>query len=1357
MASAPSEAWSDNDKRQFESLIAQFEQAWHTGAPPNISDFLPATGRIRNRLFNELVAIDREFRRARKLSDNEQEYRRLVELLRTNVANADRNLLFGILALQLDFITREQLIAAMSTWAVAKNQPLASILQEQGALSLSNRALLEPLVAAHIRKHNDDPQQSVAALSSISSVAEDLAKIPDKELHATLTHASTRSQPSGVEKTLSEQPAKGTRFRVVRPHAKGGLGVVFVARDQELNREVALKEIQQLYASDEVARARFTLEAEITGSLEHPGIVPVYGLGSYEDGRPFYAMRFIRGDSLKEAIERYHQPKSARKLVTTERTLELRQLLGRFVDVCQAVAYAHSRGVLHRDLKPGNIMLGKYGETLVVDWGVAKALGQSDPEASPVSEGAFQPASGSSVDPTQQGTVVGTLAYMSPEQANGRLDTVGTGTDVFSLGATLFHILTGQPPYYGVPGEELRGRIRDGCFPSPRQIRKDIPASLEAICLKAMAHVPSDRYATAGELADDIEHFLADEPTHAYRDNLWERAQRWLRRHRGAALSGIVGLAMISLISAVSVVLIYLEKAQVEKQRGIAQGLATRNEQMAQEERLRYFQAATDQGVRLMDEGNFQEALLWFVTALDRNPPNHPDTTQRVRIQSLLTSCPDLRGVSRHRNVITKIEVSPDQRLLATASRDGTARVWDAVTGKPVTPPLAHKRAVDLAKFSPDGTLVATADSLDLVIHIWRIADGVLVTSLPLTEPAYKFWFLSSEQVVTLHDASGRLRRWRLADQANEELLVDAGEVIDVDDRLKYAALRTTEGVRVLEIESRREVVPETKIKSRGYLPRTFSSDGGYFAIGNQNTINVFSTATGQSLGSIVIADEKPLLSGIKFSPLGDWLGAKVASNVLLLKNVVTGKTQRIESPADISFFWSFSPDGQHLATACADANVRIWHVASGRLIAPTIPQRDLAGDVAFTADGFRLHTVSFDKLLTWNIGLVLQTSRVEERPFEEMNGPGDASWANSRFAVRNGANKVRLFTLGEESEFPVLTHEAEVTDIKLSPNGKLVACRTSDNRLHVWNGESGTAQRQNIEGVAEKCLFAVGDDGVAIVRKGEPRQNEDTTLEILVPSEDRREFRLVGAEAETAALLPDNRLLTWPVNLVSQFNPRRAPRLWDLATGQAVGPPFPVATMPRIVLNRARSLVAISSELLLIQIFSLRDGSPAGECRLEDSPVTNMAFSNDGTQLAGFCEDGNILIWNLLTNERRKTSQPLPSNIGYLVFSNSGQYLVSGTRKYIRIWETVSGDPVTPPFRSSGLSLLNRAEDRVLTLFSAPDGIQFDARPFLPEQSTIDSLRARAETLSLLKINSRGQREPLNDSELEKMLNQGK
>jgi hypothetical protein len=241
---------------------------------------------------------------------------------------ADRNLLFGILALQLDFVTRNALIQAMHAWVLDKAKPLGQILIEQGALVTGRHTLLDALVQEHLKQHSNNPEKSLAALSSVGSVREQLRDLNDPVVEATLAHL-TRGE---AELSTIDAPSTGVsisaggRFRIIRPHAKGGLGEVFVAQDEELHREVALKQIQNLHADNPQSRSRFVLEAEITGGLEHPGIVPVYGLGKYADGRPFYAMRFIKGDSLKDAIEHYYSA-AGQAQEPGERALEFRKLL----------------------------------------------------------------------------------------------------------------------------------------------------------------------------------------------------------------------------------------------------------------------------------------------------------------------------------------------------------------------------------------------------------------------------------------------------------------------------------------------------------------------------------------------------------------------------------------------------------------------------------------------------------------------------------------------------------------------------------------------------------------------------------------------------------------------------------------------------------------------------------------------------------------------------------------------------------------------------------------------------------------------------------------------------------------------
>ena len=310
-----------------------------------------------------------------------------------------------------------------------------------------------------------------------------------------------------------------TRYELCRELDRGGMGVVYAALDRELHREVALKVLATAVADAESA-ARLRREAQIIAGLEHPGIVPVHDVGTLPDGRVFYAMKLVSGQRL-DALVREGRPPAERLRV--------------FLRVCEPVAFAHAHGVIHRDLKPENVMVGPFGEVLVMDWGVAKRLAEGGEVVSSRSSAGALPSGA-----TAHGTILGTPAWMAPEQARGEVERIGTRTDVYALGGILYFLLTGR-----APGGEAEGVSQAatrtwagyaGPRPSrvvpPRQLDPGLPRALEAICLKALAAEPEARYASAPELSADVALFLEGAAVSAFPEGPWRKVLRFASRHR---------------------------------------------------------------------------------------------------------------------------------------------------------------------------------------------------------------------------------------------------------------------------------------------------------------------------------------------------------------------------------------------------------------------------------------------------------------------------------------------------------------------------------------------------------------------------------------------------------------------------------------------------------------------------------------------------------------------------------------------------------------------------------------------------------------------------------------------------------
>jgi serine/threonine protein kinase/formylglycine-generating enzyme required for sulfatase activity len=345
-----------------------------------------------------------------------------------------------------------------------------------------------------------------------------------------------RPQESSALELVSEQTTVNC-YQVKRVLAEGGLGRILVAVDAALQRNVAIKQLKDQYQDDSVATQRFLREAQVTARLDHPGVVPIHGLGTDSSGHPFYAMRLVQGTSLRDRIRQLHGRNDAWS--DGSWNLELRRLMTHFVTACRTVNYAHSRECVHRDLKPANILIGEFGETVVVDWGLAAMMGEQAREETTIHD---QLAQATPADLTGTGVVLGTPAYMSPEQALGVNTTRTPATDVYSLGATLATLLTGLPPVAGDISVDVIQRTQRGELRYPREITAHVPLALDAICRRAMQFDPTRRYQSAGALADDLERWLAGEPVSVLPESYWTRLRRWYKRHRTVSVSALVSL-----------------------------------------------------------------------------------------------------------------------------------------------------------------------------------------------------------------------------------------------------------------------------------------------------------------------------------------------------------------------------------------------------------------------------------------------------------------------------------------------------------------------------------------------------------------------------------------------------------------------------------------------------------------------------------------------------------------------------------------------------------------------------------------------------------------------------------------------
>lgn len=522
---------------------------------------------------------------------------------------AEQNLIVAGLGLQLGLISKEHIIRAFTEWMFDKSKSISDILIQQKALTEVQASLLNGAVAAHIQKEGN-LEIALASLQMVKDLGSDLDHLNDNDLHQTLDSALVHRKELGLDEQFTkssqvDQPSQynplpilgdepETKDRFERQHFldAGNLGEVYFAKDTELNRTVVAKYIKPEKSNDVLTQALFHLEGEVTGALDHPGIIPVYGLGKDSKGRLFYAMRFIRGRKLSRVISDYQAISKSEYGRKQEALIDLLQY---FQSACLAIEYAHTKGVLHCDIKPDNIMIGDYGEVFVVDWGLVVVHGKAanptvadEDEFATLEMGQIPPyrpsdTASSGLHKNQGGSrrgVGGTPAYMAPEQLRATFDDdislIGPPADIYALGGTLFQILTGKPPHLSKKKsketmEEFNRRILTGDFPRPRDLNSDISKPLEAIAIKALNLKPEERYLSARELAEDLKRWVADEPVKVAKESYFDRIRRWAKKNRTMVTSLSIAMLLVTGFSLIFAVITnqFARKLQISESRAL--------------------------------------------------------------------------------------------------------------------------------------------------------------------------------------------------------------------------------------------------------------------------------------------------------------------------------------------------------------------------------------------------------------------------------------------------------------------------------------------------------------------------------------------------------------------------------------------------------------------------------------------------------------------------------------------------------------------------------------------------------------------------------------------------------------------